>query len=268
MPPAPLSMSYEFSARTDQGRVRINNEDAIVVDDDAQIAILADGMGGYNAGEVASAMATRLIRTELAPWLAQAGAAARPDAIRRALEDCVSKANQAIFDAALINPRYAGMGTTLLVAVFHGSRLTLGHVGDSRCYRLRDGALWQITRDHSWLQAQTDAGQLRAGQGMPAAQRKLLTRALGVEPRVRTEINELRVAPDDLFVLCSDGLTDMVPDAELAQTLHAPLPLAEKTTRLVEQANANGGHDNVSVLLVQAATGQRRTPLSRWIRNS
>ena len=258
---AATAMTYEFSARTDKGRVRGNNEDAVAVDLGAQIAILADGMGGYNAGEVASSMATTFIRTEMARWLAQAAAPPQSTDVRRALEACVEQANLAILDAALSTPQYAGMGTTLVVGVFHGSRLILGHIGDSRCYRLRDGAMQQITRDHSWLQEQVDAGLLTSQQAALSSNRNLVTRALGVEPNVMMEVNEFQVAPNDLFLMCSDGLTDMVADAELAEMVRAPLPLEEKATLLIDTANANGGRDNVSVLLVQAAAGGKKRGL-------
>ena len=153
------------------------------------------------------------------------------------------------------------MGTTLVVAVFHGSRLILGHIGDSRCYRLRDGALQQITRDHSWLQEQIDAGLLTAQQAALSSNRNLVTRALGVEPNVMMEVNEFQVAANDLFLLCSDGLTDMVSDPDLAEMVRAPIPLEEKATLLIDTANANGGRDNVSVLLVQAAAGGKKRGL-------
>ena len=263
---AATSMSYEFSALTDKGRVRTNNEDAVTVDTDAQVAILADGMGGYNAGEVASGMATTFIRSEMARWLSQAGTTPQSTDVRRALEICVENANHAILGASLSNPQYAGMGTTLVVAVFHGSRLILGHIGDSRCYRLRDGSLQQITRDHSWLQEQVDAGILTAQQAALSSNRNLVTRALGVEPNVLMEVNEFQVAPNDLFLLCSDGLTDMVPDLDLAELVRTPIPLEEKATLLVDAANANGGRDNVSVLLVQAAAGgKKRSLMSRLL---
>ena len=125
-------MIYEFFARTDRGRVRNNNEDSVAFDRDAQIAVLADGMGGYNAGEVASAMATTFIRTEMARWLAHAGQNAQSADVRKALEICVENANHAVLGASLSNPQYAGMGTTLVVGVFRGERLILGHIGDSR----------------------------------------------------------------------------------------------------------------------------------------
>lgn len=258
---APTSMTYEFFARTDKGRVRANNEDAVAVDRDAQVAILADGMGGYNAGEVASGMATTFIRTEMARWLGQAGSTPQSTDVRRALEICVENANHAILGASLSNPQYAGMGTTLVVGVFHGSRLILGHIGDSRCYRLRDGTLQQITRDHSWLQEQVDAGLLTAQQAALSSNRNLVTRALGVEPNVMMEVNEFQVAPNDLFLMCSDGLTDMVADSDLAELVRTPLPLEEKATLLIDTANANGGRDNVSVLLVQAAAGGKKRGL-------
>lgn len=256
---APLT--YEFFARTDKGRVRGNNEDAVAVDQDAQLAILADGMGGYNAGEVASGMATTFIRAEMARWIAQAGTSAQPTEVRRALEACVENANHAILGASLSNPQYAGMGTTLVVGVFQGSRLILGHIGDSRCYRIRDGVMQQITRDHSWLQEQLDAGLLTPQQAALSAQRNLVTRALGVEPNVMMEVNEFQVLPNDLFMLCSDGLTDMIHDAALAQMACAPLSLDEKATLLIDTANACGGRDNVSVLLVQAAAGGKKRGL-------
>jgi serine/threonine protein phosphatase PrpC len=254
-------MTYEFFALTDKGRVRTNNEDAVAIDRDAQVAILADGMGGYNAGEVASGMATTFIRTEMGRWLAQVGNTPQSTDVRRALEICVENANHAILGASLSNPQYTGMGTTLVVGVFHGSRLILGHIGDSRCYRLRDGTVQQITRDHSWLQEQVDAGLLTSQQAALSSNRNLVTRALGVEPNVMMEVNEFQVAPNDLFLMCSDGLTDMVSEADLTEMVRQSLSLEEKATLLVDAANANGGRDNVSVLLVQAAAGGKKRGL-------
>lgn len=263
------SMTYDFFARTDRGRVRNNNEDAVAVDRETQVVILADGMGGYNAGEVASGMATTFIRTELARWLTEAAHNALPTDIRRALEICVENANHAILGASLSNPQYAGMGTTLVVGVLQGDRLILGHIGDSRCYRLRDGVLQQITRDHSWLQEQVDAGFLTPQQAATSSNRNLVTRALGVEPHVQMEVNEFQVAPNDLFLLCSDGLTDMVSDADLADMLQTPLSLEEKATLLIDTANTQGGRDNISVILVQAAAGgKKRGLMSRLLRTA
>jgi protein phosphatase len=142
----------------------------------------------------------------------------------------------------------------------------LGHIGDSRCYRLRDGVLQQITRDHSWLQEQVDAGFLTPQQAAASSNRNLVTRALGVEPHVQMEVNEFQVAPHDLFLMCSDGLTDMVSDADLAEMVRASLPLQDKATLLIDTANTQGGRDNISVLLVQTtARGKKRGLVSRWV---
>jgi protein phosphatase len=153
----PVPMTIELHAAVDPGRARSNNEDSVAIDDGVALAVLADGMGGYNAGEVASNMVTSFIRSELGRWLREASSQASDAEVRRAMDICVDNANRAIFSAASTNPQYAGMGTTLVVAVFRDNRVLLGHVGDSRCYRLREGRLQQITRDHSLLQEQIDA---------------------------------------------------------------------------------------------------------------
>ena len=261
------SLCYEFCARTHAGKVRTNNEDAVSVDALAQLALLADGMGGYNAGEVASGMAIGFIHSEMARWLAQAGPRLKSFDLRRAMEICVDNANQAILGAAEANPQYAGMGTTLVLGVFQGPRLMLGHIGDSRCYRLRGGELEQLTRDHSWLQEQIDAGLLTRQQAAVSSSRNLVTRALGVEEVVLLEVNEFEVQPDDLYLLCSDGLSEMVHHDDLAELLVARSALEEKATRLIDAANANGGRDNISVVLARASAGPRKQGLmSRLLR--
>ena len=260
-------MKYEFFARTDCGRVRSNNEDAVTIDAEANIAVLADGMGGYSAGEVASSMATTLIHSEMLAWLQQSDEPPSVNDIRRALEICVDNANQAIYSAALANMDYAGMGTTLVVGVLSDDKLVLGHVGDSRCYRLRSGVLKQLTRDHSWLQEQLDAGLLTPQQTTVSPNRNLVTRALGVEPMALVEINEFKMEPHDLLLMCSDGLSEMLKQDEIAALVTTDETLEEKTTRLIAAANANGGRDNISVLLVQAGQAQRKPGLiSRWLR--
>ena len=156
--PRVFPMTFEFFSATDRGRIRNNNEDSVALDEPAGLMVLADGMGGYNAGEVASGMATAFIQRELGQWLTEAGPEASDREVRRAMDVCVDNANRAIFNAAHAEPQYAGMGTTLVVGVFRGSRLLLGHIGDSRAYRWRDDRLMQLTRDHSLLQEQIDAG--------------------------------------------------------------------------------------------------------------
>ncbi len=245
-------MQYHFCARTDQGMVRSNNEDAVVVDEACQLAILADGMGGYNAGEVASGMATVYIKSQIARWFDQEGVRATTLDIARAVKKYSLEANDSIFHAAGSNPNYTGMGTTLVVAVFKGARLVLCHVGDSRCYRWRGGVLTQLTKDHSMLQESVDAGLLTPEQAAAAPGKNLLTRALGVDQAVRVSIEEHLVEPNDRYLLCSDGLTDMVQPAEIAEVFTQPAELSAHAVSLIARANANGGRDNVSVILIDA----------------
>jgi serine/threonine protein phosphatase PrpC len=258
-------MHYTFFAQTDPGRTRSNNEDAVVFDEHTRLGVLADGMGGYNAGEVASGMATEFIRAELSAWLSVAGAQADKLQVRQAIEMCVNNANAAIFDAANTNAQYSGMGTTLVVAVFHGDRLLLGHVGDSRCYRLRGDTLTQITRDHSLLQEQLDAGLLTPEEAALSPHKNLVTRALGVEAGVMLELNEHQLEPDDIYLMCSDGLTDMMNDAQIAGTLRQRAALSVMANHLIAQANDNGGRDNITVLLTRVASNsEKRGLISRW----
>jgi protein phosphatase len=254
-------MNYEFCFRTDPGLARENNEDSVAIDEPTRLAILADGMGGYNAGEIASGMATTFIRSELGRWLSQAGRHANSREVRRAMEICVDNANRSIFNAANSNPHYSGMGTTLVIGVFQDRRLMLGHIGDSRCYRLRAGELAQIPKDHSLLQEQMDAGLITAAQAATSSNKNLVTRALGVEDTVMLEMSEQRVESGDLFLMCSDGLSDMVDDQGIARILAQEGPLQNKVEQLVDAANANGGRDNISVLLAQAGEGAKKRGL-------
>jgi PPM family protein phosphatase len=251
-------MIYQFCTSTDPGLARDNNEDSVAFDMATQLAVLADGMGGYNAGEVASGMATAFIKSEMGRWLVQAGRNANAREVRRALEICVDNANRSIFNAAGCNPQYAGMGTTLVVGVFQDGRLMLGHIGDSRCYRLRGEEFLQITKDHSLLQEQIDAGLITVEQAATSLNKNLVTRALGVEDAVMLETNEHRTEVGDIYLMCSDGLSDMVNDEGIAHILRNEMDLDGKAQALIDAANAGGGRDNISVLLVQAKDGQSK----------
>ncbi len=261
---SPPTMNYTFSALTDPGRTRGNNEDSVAFDDATLLGVLADGMGGYNAGEVASGMATAYIKSELSRCLSEAGPKANLGQVRRAIEMCVDNANLSIFNSANANAQYAGMGTTLVMGVFRADKLLLGHVGDSRCYRWRAGQLAQITRDHSLLQEQMDAGLLTPAQAAVSPNKNLVTRALGVELVVRLELNEHQVERGDVYLMCSDGLTDMVNDLAIAKIFQQETPLGQTAEELVALANQNGGRDNITVLLTQV-TGKahKRGLLSR-----
>lgn len=244
-------MSFEFFSATDTGRARSNNEDSVALDESAGLAVLADGMGGYNAGEVASGMLTAFIRSELGRWLQEASASATEQEVRRAMDICVDNANRAIFQAANANPQYAGMGTTLVLSVFRDMRLLVGHVGDSRAYRFRAGRLTQITRDHSLLQEQIDAGLITAEQAAFSSNKNLVTRAVGVEDSVVLETHVHELHPGDLILMCSDGLSDMLDDASIERVLQAHDALAAAGAALIDAANQAGGRDNIAVILAR-----------------
>ena len=259
-------MNYTFCALTDPGRARENNEDSVAFDVATGIGVLADGMGGYNAGEIASGMATAYIKSELARWLAQARQPANAGEVRRAIEICIDNANHSIFSASCANSQYAGMGTTLVAGVFQDNRLLLGHIGDSRCYRWRGDTLVQITKDHSLLQEQIDAGLLTPEQAATAPNKNLVTRALGVDDVVLLELNEHRVEAGDIYLMCSDGLSDMMQDLEIAGILQNGTALGPMAQALVALANENGGRDNITVLLIQAsASPAKRGLMARWL---
>lgn len=259
-------MNYTFFTKTDPGLARENNEDSVAVDETTRLAVLADGMGGYNAGEIASGMATAFIKSEMTRWLTEAGKTAKIKEIRRALEICVENANRSIYNAASSNAQYSGMGTTLVVGVFQGAKLVLGHIGDSRCYRLRAGEFTQITRDHSLLQEQIDAGLLTVEQAATSTYKNLVTRALGVDDTVMLELNEYDVEVGDIYLMCSDGLSDMVEDPEIGSVLLGQQSMDQMAEQLVAVANDHGGRDNISVLLVLVGGGgEKRGLISRLL---
>ena len=252
-----LTQVLEIASCSDPGMVRSHNEDSIAADAANGLVVLADGMGGYNAGEVASGMATTVIITEMQQILANAAPhqidpRTNQEIARRLVREQVLKANTSIYQAAQSQPQYAGMGTTLVVGLFYDNRVLVAHLGDSRLYLLRQNKLKQITRDHSLLQEQIDSGLITPEQAKHAQHKNLVTRALGIDPSVEPEIHEHPTRPGDLYLLCSDGLNDMVDDEDIAMTLQAlGANLGLAAQQLVQMANDNGGRDNVSVILVR-----------------
>jgi serine/threonine protein phosphatase PrpC len=256
-----MSMSLrgkiELTEFTDTGRVREHNEDAIGSDPEIGLMVLADGMGGYNAGEVASGIAVQII-SEL---VTEGAARENRDEIdphsgmmRQSivLRDAVYRANKIIFQTAQSQSDCEGMGTTIVAAMFYNNKISIAHVGDSRAYRLRGGAFEQITLDHSLLQELVDRGFYSPEEAQRSTNRNYVTRALGVEPTVEVEVHEHEVLPDDVYLLCSDGLSDMVEDEDIhltISTFNASLDVVGK--QLIELANDNGGRDNVSIMLAQ-----------------
>jgi serine/threonine protein phosphatase PrpC len=251
--PRNLSSALEIATATHPGRVRSHNEDSITADSEIGLAVLADGMGGYNAGEVASGIAVAMIPAEMRKALA----ALPPNALNsarmeRLVGEQAARANSTIFQAAQKESQYRGMGTTLVVALWHDDQVSVGHIGDSRVYRLRDDKLEQITRDHSLLQEQIDSGMVSKEEARHAPNKNLVTRALGIDPEVEAEVHTHPVQRGDIYLLCSDGLPDMVPDEDIENTLSSlKANLALAAEQLVQQANDNGGRDNISVILVR-----------------
>ena len=253
-----LKGKLTFVGKTDTGRVREHNEDTIASDVDVGLLVLADGMGGYNAGEVASGIAVKtitnlvregLLREDLASIDRSTGLT-RPSIV---LRDAITRANKIIYQTARSQAECEGMGTTVVAALFYDNRVSIAHVGDSRLYRQRGSQIAQVTMDHSLLQELVDRGFYSPEEAQRAANKNYVTRALGVEPQVEVEVQEHPVDKGDIFILCSDGLSDMVEDEDIRLTIStfgANLDTVAK--QLIQLANENGGRDNVSVVLAQA----------------
>ena len=249
-----MEMELVYSALTDVGRVRTNNEDAVRVDVEHGIAVLADGMGGYNAGEVASAMAVNLIADELGRWLHEAATVATLRDVRRAMEICVDNANRAIFETARANPRMRGMGTTCCSLILHNGAAYCAHVGDSRCYLLRGDQLFLMTEDHSAVMELVRRGIISRDEARNHPDKNVISRALGShkEVEVSTWSQPFSVQLDDTFLLCSDGLYDLVDDEQIRLTIGGPAQHVQiACDRLVALARQNGGHDNISVAILR-----------------
>lgn len=250
-----LKGRLRFVGLTDTGKVREHNEDTIAFDADIGLLVLADGMGGYNAGEVASGIAVKTIvnlvreqveREDLNIQDRESGLS-RPTII---LRDAIHRANKIIYQTARTQPQCEGMGTTVVAALFFDNRITIAHVGDSRLYRQRSDKLEQVTMDHSLLQELVDRGFYSAEEAQRAANKNYVTRALGVEPNVEVEIQEVAVQKGDAYMLCSDGLSDMVEDEDIHLTINTFNDNLDTVAKqLIQLANDNGGRDNVSVVM-------------------
>jgi len=251
-----IQEALEIVSQTHSGMVRSHNEDSVAYDAPSGLAVLADGMGGYNAGEVASGITISVMSTEIKHRLESVHPEGKSESGEdmgvALLREYVKKANAAIFSAAQSQPQYAGMGTTVVSALFYDNRVAVAHVGDSRMYRLRGETFETITRDHSLLQEQIDGGMISKEDARSSRNKNLVTRAVGIDAEVEVETHVHEVKVGDIYLLCSDGLNDMVEDADIGTALgmlKANLPLA--AGQLIEMANDNGGRDNVSVILVK-----------------
>jgi len=250
-----LQDSILIAGLTDQGLVREHNEDSIGSDPALGLLILADGMGGHKGGEVASAIAVDTVLATLKKTL--------PDIIHgqtddrtgyslesMAIESAIKQANTAIYQASHNNAQYEGMGTTIVVLLFYDNRVSIAHVGDSRLYRLRDQKLEQLTRDHTLLQELVDRGLYTREEARQSLNKNLVTRAVGVNLTVEVDLLEDFGVPQDIYLLCSDGLTDMIDDQLIEDSiLNYRSNLARLANELVSQAKSHGGKDNISALL-------------------
>ena len=226
--------------RSHVGLVREQNEDTVLVDDRQGLFILADGMGGHQAGEVASLLAAATLRDTLAGQ--------EPSAENMQLG--FRAANSTVYRRSLEESGLNGMGTTMTALWDHGDHILLGHVGDSRAYLFRDGRLRQISEDHSYVGDLLRAGVITEEEAFHHPRRNVITRAVGTDETVRTDVAEILKTPGEKWLLCSDGLTDLVRDAEIAETLGSMAGEAA-VDRLIDLALLNGGKDNVSVLLLE-----------------
>jgi protein phosphatase len=246
-------MRYAAAVKTDVGRRRQANEDSFCLALDIGLFVVADGMGGHAAGEVASRLAVETIRD----WVARAdpgdGAAAGAFTAAECLAGSIQAANRTVFEAAQAQPECSGMGTTVVSVMAVGPRVALAHVGDSRIYRIRADGIVQLSRDHSVVQEQIDRGLLSPQEAATSRYRHLITRALGLKALVEVDVQEQACQVGDILVLCSDGLSDMLKPGEILALVQRHLDdLGKACMALVEEANARGGFDNITVLLVQA----------------
>lgn len=232
--------------QTDVGMRRTNNEDVFVVLPERGVAGVADGMGGQASGEVASAIFADTVRELFAdspPGDGNGGADLVAESFR--------VANERIFNLSVEQPQHRGMGCTAELLLFDGDRYVLGHVGDSRSYLFRQGALSQVTKDHSLIQEQVDSGLITPSEARNHTLKNVILRAIGVEEALAMDLHRGECEAGDLFLLCSDGLTDMVDDGKIADALGRPLTLVQKAGRLIELAKMGGGRDNITVVLCE-----------------
>jgi serine/threonine protein phosphatase PrpC len=264
----------DAGARTDLGRVRKNNEDCFEVVPDLGLFILSDGMGGEAHGEIASRLAVDTIAQHCQeslkdPKMALFEGEVAPELTAKTnrLASAIRLANRIIYESAQKHPAQRGMGATVVTVWVDGERVSMAHVGDSRAYRLRQGSLEQLTQDHSLVAEQVRRGILTKQQADQSEMQSVLIRALGIDPSVQVDVDEHTLITGDAVLLCSDGLSRMVTDAEIASTLMTSQTAQEAVDRLVESANDAGGEDNVTVVVLRVGHGSDGllARLWRWL---
>ncbi|PCI06899.1 MAG: protein phosphatase [Gammaproteobacteria bacterium] len=252
-----LKGKIQLFGKTDIGLLRDHNEDAIACEETIALAIVADGMGGHRGGEMASAITVSTILETITEKTKAIHTDETDDdtgysAESMIVHEAISQANTNVYNSSLTNAQYRGMGTTIVVALFYDNRYTVAHVGDSRLYRLRDGELEQITRDHSLMQELIERGFYTTEQARNSLNKNLVTRAIGIDETVQVDIQEDIAMVDDIYLLCSDGVTDMIED-DLIKTamVNNSNDLETAATEIIRLANEAGGKDNISALLVK-----------------
>ncbi len=250
-----LQSKITIKGLTDTGMVRGKNEDAIGFDSALGLVVLADGMGGHRGGEVASSMTVDAIINLLQKKLPSISSGEVDNASGFSkesicIQDAMVAANELVYKAAESNPEQKGMGTTVVVLQFYNNSFSLAHIGDSRCYRMRNDKFEQITKDHSLLQELIDRGFYTPEEARKSMNKNLVTRALGIDPIVMPDVQEDIALKNDIYLLCSDGLTDLVEDKDIYLTIKQfSANLEEAAKQLITKANQNGGKDNISVIL-------------------
>ena len=237
----------QFAARTDKGKRRSLNEDHYYVDENSNLVVIADGMGGHNAGDVASQIAVTVFQE----WAEDAADSdLSPDEQLVVLNQLTSEANRRVYDYSQQHNLPAGMGTTLIAGFLTATRMVYVHIGDSRIYVLRNGAIELITKDHSLVQKMVDSGILTPQEARVHPQRNVISRAVGLESTVQIDEGNIPLSPDDTVLLCTDGLYDMViNDTEIAELICSASDLNDASTVLINKALDYGGEDNVTLIL-------------------
>ncbi len=237
---------------TDTGRMREQNEDSIGLVPEAGLVVVADGMGGHQAGEVASKLAVDVITKYVADSFTDTAKAPTAALEIKSMGEAVQEANRAIYELSRQRPECAGMGSTVVAVVFYKDQMCVSHVGDSRLYRFRFGILEQITQDHSVIQELINRGLATEEEARESVSKNLVTRALGIDPAVSPDISEHAVMDEDIYLLCSDGLNDVLADGDIEMILtEHGRNLEAAVQTMIETANLRGGPDNISVVLVR-----------------
>jgi len=244
-------MNFDIALQTDIGKKRKNNQDNGAVFAELGLFIVADGMGGHKGGEIASKIAV-----ETLPLVVKKAQEDKSWDQKKIMTTAIKKANSNIYEQSKVNENLRGMGTTTTAILIKDTKMTIGHVGDSRCYYLRKDSIWQLTRDHSLVQEKLRAGLISRDQIESDLMKNIITRSVGYEAKVDVDLYEMDIKPGDTFLICSDGLSGQVNDSELLKITQKYLfnkkNIQSAVKQMVDSANANGGDDNITVLLVQA----------------